>query len=338
MPLSVKQGGTIKTVTGLSVKQAGTWKAVQNGYVKQAGVWKLFYTATTSGLTVAIEDRVISAIQPNYAGSNPTLSLTFANDGTHKSTINLGSAVDTVYANQWLSPTPQSSATCGNWEIRFTLAQDIDTGTLSGVTLGSWLPLSTSRVLSYALSGIKLTASCRILIEIRDTASQVLRDSATYTISLSKASVIYLNDHDFSGDRVNNTQQGYNKISLLSNGQLQVRHSYTGAITTLSPEWRRDQTVAGDSLYQVRAQIVSTVGIAQPEPRPGTDAAVNTWLTLNTLREWSSVYVPFGFDGSVQAAYQTWRISIRRVSDSQLLAERLIILGTTGIPTYNDGE
>lgn len=322
MPLSVKQGGTIKTVTGLSVKQAGVWKAVQNGYVKQAGVWKLFYTATTSGLTVAIQDRTIAAIQTNYAGANPTLSLTFANDGTHKSTINLGSAVDTVYANQWLSPSPQSSATCGNWEIRFTLSQHSDTGTLSGAVFGSWLPLSTTRVVSYALSASKLTANCRILVEIRDTASQVLRDSATYAVSLSKQSVININDHDYGP---NPFSVGHYAMDFLGNGQCRVVRFGDNAITQVTGEWRRDAPVSPDSLYELRVQLVNKAPWAPVTPQPG-EIALNVWYPLNADRRFTYVWeLPAG---SEQAeAYATFRVSIRAATGGVLVAERLVILG-----------
>lgn len=48
MTLSVKNGGTFKTVTAPSVRDGGTWKAAQGVWIKDGGVWKQAYTAVVT--------------------------------------------------------------------------------------------------------------------------------------------------------------------------------------------------------------------------------------------------------------------------------------------------
>lgn len=324
MGFSIKDAGTWKAVAGFFVRDAGTWKSVVGGYVRDAGVWKQFWGGGGSGLAVVLPDRTIVAAQTNPAGANPTISLTFANDGTHKSTINLGSAVDTPRPGEWLSTTPQLTAVTSLYEIRFTLDTDFDTGTISGVTLNTWLNLGTTRVLTYALFGSKLSASARLKIEIREASSGVLRRTSYHTVNLSKESVIKLTDRDLTDDDGAGLahHSGYDLLTFQSNGVLTARSKRTGATITLSGEWRSDAPITANSDYQIRFQLVTL-----NDNRVTTQGTLNTWQTLNSNRTLGIVIAEEVSSGNMGLAYATYRVSIRRSSDSALMAERIFLLG-----------
>lgn len=77
-----------------------------------------------------------------------------------------------IVVGQWISPV----ANVGDYEVRATLSSgDTPTG-----TIGSWEALSTTR--SWTLTNDDTSDSCSILLEIRWTGDNLVKDSATYTL------------------------------------------------------------------------------------------------------------------------------------------------------------
>lgn len=77
-----------------------------------------------------------------------------------------------IVVGQWISPV----ANVGDYEVRATLSSgDTPTG-----TIGSWEALSTTR--SWTLTNDDTFDSCSILLEIRWTGDNLVKDSATYTL------------------------------------------------------------------------------------------------------------------------------------------------------------
>lgn len=69
----------------------------------------------------------------------------------------------------WVTPTSNAP----NYDVRATL---VSGDTPSG-TLNSWLPLSSSR--SWSLTAVADAYACTLTIEIRDAATQTIRDTAS---------------------------------------------------------------------------------------------------------------------------------------------------------------
>lgn len=82
-----------------------------------------------------------------------------------------------IVVDQWISPV----ANVGDYEVRATLSSgDTPTG-----TIGSWEALSTTR--SWTLTNDDTADSCDILLEIRWTGDNLVKDSATYSLFSSSS-------------------------------------------------------------------------------------------------------------------------------------------------------
>lgn len=103
---------------------------------------------------------------------NTTANYTIKSDGTVTKT----EGASTTTLETWL----QAGAS-GDYEVRATV---LSGDTPTGSALGSWLVLSTTRAwtLTDAVNdGIALT--CDLQVEIRDTATSTVQDTATITIT-----------------------------------------------------------------------------------------------------------------------------------------------------------
>jgi len=81
-----------------------------------------------------------------------------------------------IFDSYWLTP----QVNMGDYEIRATLSSGDtpDTG-----TIGSWEALSTTREWTLVEETADASETCDLLIEIRWTGDNEVKDSATYTLS-----------------------------------------------------------------------------------------------------------------------------------------------------------
>jgi hypothetical protein len=103
-------------------------------------------------------------------GTAATASFTFNTDRTVKDQdgVNLDAA--------WIS----AGYTVGDYSIRVT----VNSGTTPAGTIGSWLALSSARTWSLTdAAGAAGTKTCSLKVEIRETASGTILDTATYTLT-----------------------------------------------------------------------------------------------------------------------------------------------------------
>lgn len=118
--------------------------------------------------TVGINNETISKV--NTDGTAATASFTFRTDRTVRDQDNA------VLDSAWVS----SGATVGNYSIRVT----VTSGSTPTGTVGSWLALSSNRTWSLTdAAGAAGTKSSTLKVEIKDNASGVILDTATYTMT-----------------------------------------------------------------------------------------------------------------------------------------------------------
>lgn len=132
----------------------------------------LFASAAIGGdyHTLSISNKTIPDFQITPAPFASAL-FTIENDGDLlEQTTTTG---PTDYGD-WISPKDSFS----NYEVRATATS----GSVSSGTVGSWLSLGTSRTWSRTQSSVG-TSSVQLLIEIRHALTQIVRASATITLT-----------------------------------------------------------------------------------------------------------------------------------------------------------
>lgn len=111
----------------------------------------------------------------------------FTTDGTAQERNGLSpySYVD-VQAGQWASTEP-SSGVGDDYEVRLTVNSGSNPS--SGPSVSTWLALSTQRQWDLEATGTDTSLSGNWTIEIRDTATSTVQDSATFAISSTVTTV-----------------------------------------------------------------------------------------------------------------------------------------------------
>lgn len=153
--------GTIPTSGQISLgvfrgtqKAAADVVSIANDYIRTDTVYEsdLDYNTTTYGIR-----------------SNGTI------DASATSTIGGGSDGSTDGTN-WITPTTSASL----YEVRATKVSG-DAFQPTGSALGTWLPCTSNRQWQLLLTGVG-RFDCVLTIEIRDAATQTVRDTATITM------------------------------------------------------------------------------------------------------------------------------------------------------------
>lgn len=98
--------------------------------------------------------------------------------GQYISTNGGGTNGSTSYYTDWVTPASETNAAL--YEVRATKVSG-DAFQPTGSALGSWLPLTSDRGWELNLTGIG-RLDCVLTIEIRDAATQTVRDTATITM------------------------------------------------------------------------------------------------------------------------------------------------------------
>jgi hypothetical protein len=144
--------------------------------VPASGVISLSDFYGTSSVAVTLQNASASDIT---FGGVSVASLTAGTDGTSSGSGNAG-----VTAPAWWSAAPDVGIG-SDYEIRATLATG-DAPT-SG-TLNTWLSLGTARTWSQS-QAVDGQRSCTLTIEIRDSATQTVQGTATWSLSVDRSSV-----------------------------------------------------------------------------------------------------------------------------------------------------
>jgi len=113
-------------------------------------------------------------------GGQSVASLTIESDGEVSGTGNLA-----VSVTDWWSAAPEAGLG-DDYEVKATVSSGSNPST---GTVGSWQALSSNRAwsLRQVTNG---SSSSSLLIQIRDTATQTIQDSATWTLSVQLSSGI----------------------------------------------------------------------------------------------------------------------------------------------------
>lgn len=108
----------------------------------------------------------------SYGRDGVTAGILFSSDGSY---YRYRYGVP-IFDSYWLNP----QTNMGEYEIRATLnsGDTPDTG-----TIGSWEALSTSRQWTLTEETLDASETCELLIEIRWTGDNEVKDSATYTLT-----------------------------------------------------------------------------------------------------------------------------------------------------------
>lgn len=129
--------------------------------------------ATMGGPRVAISD--LSVSDTTISPTNASAAYQLTSSGViNRVTVSGG----TVAAGQWIMP---ASAAGSVYEVRATETS----GTVSSGTVGSWLPLGTTRTWTLAQTSVGVS-TCVLTIEIRMASSGAVLDTATVTLEATK--------------------------------------------------------------------------------------------------------------------------------------------------------
>ena len=117
---------------------------------------------------------VVSIGDENISSFAAQARITYMSDG---SVTALGSG---LFRETWVTPADPSVA--AGYEIRFSNATG-DTSELIGSTFDTWLPLTSDRMVGVSLPIGFGTNTVSFTVQIRDRFTQLVRDSATVTLS-----------------------------------------------------------------------------------------------------------------------------------------------------------
>lgn len=117
---------------------------------------------------------VVSISNENIIGFAHQARITYMSDG---SVTALGSG---LFGETWV--TPANSNVAAGYEIRFSNATG-DTSELVGSDFNTWLPLTSDRMVGVNVPQGLGTNTVSFTVEIRDRFSQLVRDSASVTLS-----------------------------------------------------------------------------------------------------------------------------------------------------------
>jgi hypothetical protein len=163
MTMSVRDGGTWKTVTSPRVRDGGTWKTVLTGWVKDAGTWKVFYTGSTVTM--------IGGSWTYVAGSPAEYHL--QNDGR----VRTRSSSSLIDRGEWCTP----PADVGLYQCRAT----VTSGALTSGTTGTWLSCASTN--SWTRGTAAGTANfCTFTLEIRRAVDGFVVGSTSVTIGADR--------------------------------------------------------------------------------------------------------------------------------------------------------
>ena len=162
MTFAIKKSGAWATPATMKRKAAGSWVDIATVKAKKAGSWVQVWPM------VAITNQSVSRV----ASTSLTATYTLNTSGIVQKTE--GGSTTTL--ETWLQ-----AGAAGDYEVRATkLSGDSPTGS----ALATWLPLSSTQAwtLTDAVNdGIPLT--CTLTVEIRDTATSTVQDTASITIT-----------------------------------------------------------------------------------------------------------------------------------------------------------
>jgi hypothetical protein len=110
------------------------------------------------------------------------LSIRVYNDGRVATGTAAGGSL-TYRAAQWLNPQTVTPAIAGLYEVKFSVVLE-NSGGIGGDTLDTWLPLDTSRYVSFSNGAPALAYYAHVEISIREAATGIVQDTALYAFDI----------------------------------------------------------------------------------------------------------------------------------------------------------
>ena len=175
MPLKTWNGSSWVSATGLKVWNGSSWVAAKTGKVWNGSAWTQFFSSDT--VTISDDNVAADAVYESDFDFNTATYGIRSNgtiDASHTST-NGGGSDGTTNGTNWITPTSSASL----YEVRATKVSG-DTPN-AGSALNTWLACTTNRSWALYLTGVGVL-NFVLTIEIRDAATQTIRDTATITM------------------------------------------------------------------------------------------------------------------------------------------------------------
>lgn len=177
--------GVWRQMTEIHYNDSGTWRRLSEMHYNDSGTWRQVFDNDF----VSLDPQAIASNRDTTSGGGTaTAGYLLTTDGIAQQEVNTSFITDSttisaLAGNNWWTGKPQVGV--GNsYEVRATQTATNGNGSLSG-TLGAWLALSSLRQWTLTDTGINVDriATRTILIEIRDTATMTVQDSASVNLT-----------------------------------------------------------------------------------------------------------------------------------------------------------
>ena len=162
----------------------GDWREISDAYYNDQGTCRQVFT----NRAVSLDNKTVQSSRDTSGGSGTaTAAYILTTDGRAREEVNQTQFTDSTITqdlsgDNWWTGKPQASVG-DDFEVRATQTGGNAFGTFTG-TLDTWEAITVDREWELTVTGAftEITATRTLLIEIRDAATQTVRDSATITI------------------------------------------------------------------------------------------------------------------------------------------------------------
>ena len=167
-------GGIVPATSGFNAIGAGT-----SGDPLQLTQFNGFTVPSSDVISIANDFIAADAVYESDLDFNTATYGIRSNgtiDASHTST-NGGGSDGLTHNTNWITPTSSASL----YEVRATKVSGDTPNAVGGAALNTWLPCTSNRFWGLYLTGVG-RFDCVLTIEIRDAATQTVRDTATITL------------------------------------------------------------------------------------------------------------------------------------------------------------